>query len=72
MRFNYSAFFDFYEDEHGYVISLKNNINILDIEENFRLHNNELLLSLLENLDLKEIFGVSEKNRLNIKKLDKI
>lgn len=58
LRFKYSAFFNFYEDEDGYVITLKNEVTTSDIEKHFRFNVNKNFLLLLENIDINEIFGL--------------
>lgn len=47
LRFNYSAFFNLYEDVDGYVISVKNGVSMSDIENKFRNNNDEIILALL-------------------------
>lgn len=56
LKFNYSTFFNLYEDTDGYVITLANALGAKNIENYFRLTKNEELLSILENINFENIF----------------
>lgn len=56
LKFNYSTFFNVYEDTDGYVITLANALGAKNIENYFRLTKNEELLSILENINFENIF----------------
>ena len=56
LKFNYSTFFNVYEDTDGYVITLANALEAKNIENYFRLNQNEELLCILENINLENIF----------------
>ena len=61
LKHGYSMFFDVYEDEIGYVVKLKENVRIEDLEECFRkninsIQNEKILLNTLEKIDFVNEF----------------
>lgn len=61
LKFNYSTFFNVYEDDDGFVITLANGIEPINIENYFKISKNKILLDLSNKIDLNEIFNISKK-----------
>lgn len=56
MKFEYSTFFNVYEDTDGFVITLANNLEPINIQNYFRMHKNQELLNILNTIDFENIF----------------
>lgn len=56
MKFEYSTFFNVYEDNDGFVITLANNLEPINIQNYFRMHKNQELLNILNTIDFENIF----------------
>lgn len=56
MKFEYSTFFNVYEDTDGFVITLANNLEPVNIQNYFRMHKNQELLNILNTIDFENIF----------------
>lgn len=61
IRFNYNIFFNLYEDYDGWVVTLANGINPVNIENYFRRNDSEILLKILETINFNEIFKTSKR-----------
>lgn len=61
LKHGYSMLFEVYEDEIGYVVKLRDNVNITDLNECFRTNisineNQKILLEILNTIDFEKIF----------------
>lgn len=66
LKYSYSMFFDVYEDEHDYIVKLKNNVTINDLIDCFKdniglTESQNLLTNILDTINFNEIYFEKQK-----------